>query len=182
GALGAKPASIRPRDDGGYSIGKVGVARFDLIPAAFVHFFRFLPILRARWKIVKLRMGPEFFGAMGRHRWAADQFSPMEAARVLDPAPDAGIIRDIMAGARRIYPQLDGVRIAESWGGLIDVTPDEIPVLGPVAGLPGLTLASGLSGHGFGIGPGAGKLAAQLATGAAPLVDPSAFAPARLGS
>ena len=63
-----------------------------------------------------------------------------------------------------------------------DVTPDALPVIGPVRALPGLFLATGLSGHGFGIGPGAGRLVADLATGAAPVVDPSPFAPARLGA
>ncbi|MEM9049094.1 MAG: FAD-binding oxidoreductase [Pseudomonadota bacterium] len=183
GAIGAASiAAIRPRLDGGYAIGKSGAARVDLIPAAFAHFHRFLPIVRDRWKILKIRMGSEFFGALGRHRWGAEQLSPMETARILDPSPDPGILRDAMAGARHMFPQLAKVRIAESWGGMIDVTPDEIPVIGSVRGLPGLTLATGFSGHGFGIGPGAGSLAAQLATGAVPLVDPAAFAPARLNA
>ncbi len=67
------------------------------------------------------------------------------------------------------------MRVAESWAGLIDVTPDAVPVISPVAALPGLVLASGFSGHGFGLGPGAGRLAAELATGAPPVVDPTPF-------
>ena len=53
--------------------------------------------------------------------------------------------------------------------------PDEIPVIGPAPSLPGLVIATGLSGHGFGLGPGVGKLAAQLATGRPTLVDPAPF-------
>jgi glycine/D-amino acid oxidase-like deaminating enzyme len=60
---------------------------------------------------------------------------------------------------------------------MIDVPPDELPVIGEAA--PGLVLATGLSGHGFGLGPGVGLLAAQIATGAEPVVDPAPFAPAR---
>ncbi|GIT20214.1 MAG: hypothetical protein CM1200mP39_30200 [Dehalococcoidia bacterium] len=41
--------------------------------------------------------------------------------------------------------------------------------------LPGFFLATGLSGHGFGIGPAAGQLAADVATAAEPLVDPTPF-------
>jgi glycine/D-amino acid oxidase-like deaminating enzyme len=41
--------------------------------------------------------------------------------------------------------------------------------------LPGFHLASGFSGHGFGLGPGAGKLMAQLVTGEAPCVDATPF-------
>ena len=75
----------------------------------------------------------------------------------------------------RAFPGFAGMRVAESWAGLIDVTPDAVPVISPVAALPGLVLASGFSGHGFGIGPGAGRLAAELATGATPVVDPAPF-------
>ena len=61
----------------------------------------------------------------------------------------------------------------------IDSTPDGVPAIGEISALPGLILAAGFSGHGFGIGPGAGHLIADLVTGAAPIVDPGPFAPAR---
>ncbi len=49
---------------------------------------------------------------------------------------------------------------------MIDVTPDAVPVISPVETLPGFIIATGFSGHGFGIGPAAGKLAADLVTNA----------------
>jgi glycine/D-amino acid oxidase-like deaminating enzyme len=55
------------------------------------------------------------------------------------------------------------------------VTPDAVPVISPVGGLPGFFVATGFSGHGFGIGPGAGRLVADLVTGADPIVDPTPF-------
>ena len=58
---------------------------------------------------------------------------------------------------------------------MIDVTPDEIPVLGPIPGMPGLFVATGFSGHGFGIGPAAGYVMAQLAVGERPIVDLQPF-------
>ena len=179
GPVGMRTASVRPRVDGGYTVGRVGTARFDLIPAAFAHFRAFLPLLRESWRATRIRLGPEFFGALGRRRWRADQFSPMEQARALDPAPDGRMSAALMRAAGRAYPQLRDAPAVEDWGGMIDVTPDEVPLIGPVAGLEGLTLAAGLSGHGFGFGPGAGLLAAQLATGRAPAADPAPFAPAR---
>ena len=36
-------------------------------------------------------------------------------------------------------------------------------------------MATGFSGHGFGIGPGAGRLVADMAIGEKPLVDPAPF-------
>jgi glycine/D-amino acid oxidase-like deaminating enzyme len=65
--------------------------------------------------------------------------------------------------------------IAERWAGVIDATPDGVPVISEVPALPGFYVASGFSGHGFGIGPGAGHLMADLVTGTAPLVDPSPY-------
>jgi glycine/D-amino acid oxidase-like deaminating enzyme len=67
------------------------------------------------------------------------------------------------------------MRIAERWAGCIDATPDAVPVMSACERLPGFFLATGFSGHGFGLGPGAGKLVAQLVTGEAPCVDPSPF-------
>ena len=58
---------------------------------------------------------------------------------------------------------------------MIDVTPDMAPVISPVESIPGFIIATGFSGHGFGIGPAAGKLVAQLALGDTPMVDPTPF-------
>jgi glycine/D-amino acid oxidase-like deaminating enzyme len=65
--------------------------------------------------------------------------------------------------------------MVQEWAGLIDVTPDAIPVISKVESLPGLVVATGFSGHGFGIGPAAGRLAADLVTGSTPIVDPTEF-------
>ena len=74
-----------------------------------------------------------------------------------------------------LYPRFRGVHIVQQWGGYIDVTPDVVPYISAVGALPGLTVATGFSGHGFGIGPAAGRLAAELAIDAAPSVDPEPF-------
>lgn len=58
---------------------------------------------------------------------------------------------------------------------MIDVTPDSLPVICPIDKIPGLTLASGFSGHGFGTGPAAGQLAADLILDTPPLVNPSPY-------
>ena len=175
GPVGVKGASIRPRLDGGYTVGRTLAARFDIVPAAFVHFLKFIPVFRERWRMVKVRFGPEFFGALGRHRWKPDQLSPMEQARMLDPTPDMALLANTLRSAQSLFPQLQGAASAEQWGGMIDVSPDQVPLIGPVKGAEGMILASGLSGHGFGLGPGAGLLAAQMATGRDPVVDPGAF-------
>lgn len=178
--FGARSASVRPRADGGFTVGRAGAAEFDVIPAAFRHFAAFLPILRSRWRIMRIRAGASFFGPLGRHRWAADEASPFESVRVMDPAPDTRLLDDALAAAKALHPQMGDARIVERWAGMIDVMPDEVAVIGTAA--PGLVLATGLSGHGFGLGPGVGRLVAEIATGAPTLVDPAPFAPSRFSA
>lgn len=179
GTVGAERASLRRRQDGGYTIARSGAAEFQLIPAAFHHFAAFLPIIRERWRIMKIRAGSEFFGPLGRARWKADETSPFERVRVMDPEPDHKLLANVLRDAKLLHPQLADVTIAETWGGLIDVMPDELPVIDSPPGWQGLVLATGLSGHGFGIGPGVGLMAAQRVLGETMLVDDSNFALAR---
>ena len=62
-----------------------------------------------------------------------------------------------------------------NWGGAIDVTPDVVPVISAADEVPGFFLATGFSGHGFGLGPGAGKLMAQIVCGEETCVDATPF-------
>ena len=98
---------------------------------------------------------------------------------MLDPEPDHALLDDVLVAAAHSFPQLADVRPVERWAGAIDVLPDEIPALGPVPGIDGLFVATGFSGHGFGIGPAAGEVMAALAAGAEPAVDLAAFRPER---
>ena len=81
--------------------------------------------------------------------------------------------------ARQNFPQLGPVEIAEAWAGMIDVTPDAIPVMSAVDGLEGYFVATGFSGHGFGIGAGVGRIMAELAMGESVCVDLHPFRLAR---
>jgi glycine/D-amino acid oxidase-like deaminating enzyme len=78
-------------------------------------------------------------------------------------------------GLKKHAPQLGDIPFAEAWGGMIDATPDVVPVMDRVDACPGLFIATGFSGHGFGIGPGAGKVMADLVTGESPRFDLSRF-------
>ncbi|TYC60519.1 FAD-binding oxidoreductase [Rhodobacterales bacterium] len=181
GAIGATDASLRRRADGGYTIAKSGAAEFEIVPAAFRYFFDFLPVIAERWRMMTLKFGPGFFGPMGRHRWSASDVTPFEQVRVMSPQPNMKLLTSVLNNAKRLHPRIAEVRVAEAWGGLIDTMPDEIPVIDEPAGWDGLLIASGLSGHGFGIGPGVAKLAVQKLTNNKALVDPSPFRLDRFG-
>ena len=181
-AVGATRAAFGRRQDGGYTIARSGAVTFDVTPAALRHFRVFLPALKEKWGDLKLRAGRPFFDELTTSAsWKADRPTPFERTRVLDPAPDHAGLDQVLRDAIDLFPQLAGAHSVERWAGMIDVTPDEIPVLGPIEGMPGLFVATGFSGHGFGIGPAAGYLMAQLAVGETPIVDLHPFRFARFG-
>jgi glycine/D-amino acid oxidase-like deaminating enzyme len=84
-------------------------------------------------------------------------------------------MKKTLAAAAKAFPIFTKAKIAQSWAGMIDVTPDAVPVISAVDALPGFHIATGFSGHGFGIGPAAGRLMAQIVMGKTPCVDPHAY-------
>src|SRR5207248_2253787 len=129
----------------------------DLVPDSFRLFPEYLPSIRLHWKKLRFRVGRRFIEEWQTPRkWALDRESPFEAMRVLDPEADPFVLERARASIAESFPAFRNVAVAESWGGMIDVMPDAIPVISAVDTLPGSFIATGFSGHGFGIGPGAG--------------------------
>lgn len=93
----------------------------------------------------------------------------------MDPPVNRGLNDEAMRNLIAAWPIFAQAKIAQAWGGMIDVTPDSMPVIGPVNRLPNLMLATGFSGHGFGTGPAAGALVADLVMGTAPIIDPAPY-------
>lgn len=179
GCSGGKFA-FRKRLDGGYTISHDHASVADIVPDSFRLFTKFLPALKLDWTGLRLRLGKRFIEEAGlKRRWQLDERSPFEEVRMLDPAPVHAILDEAANSLKDYFPAFAPMQIAERWAGAIDATPDAVPVISPVEKITGLYLASGFSGHGFGLGPGAGKLMAQLVVGERPCVDPSPFRYAR---
>jgi glycine/D-amino acid oxidase-like deaminating enzyme len=167
---------FRKRMDGGYTVATLGVRTIDLVPDHFRLFFEYLPAVRLHWKKLRFRAGGRWAEEWRRpRRWGLDETSPFEAVRVLDPEPDRIVVERARDATADAFPVFRNAVVAESWGGMIDVMPDAVPVIAPVDSLPGFYIATGFSGHGFGIGPGAGKLVADIVAGDPTLVDPTPF-------
>ena len=166
----------RKRADGGYIVSQADATILDIVPDSFRLFGDFRPIMMKGLQNLRLRLGRSFLetARMKRH-WRPDEVTPFEKNRIADPEPADWVLDEARQNAAKAYPFFANARIAGRWGGLIDVTPDALPVIGEVAQVPGLFVATGLSGHGFGIGPGVGRLAADLVTGDAPVVDARSF-------
>jgi glycine/D-amino acid oxidase-like deaminating enzyme len=182
-AVAGPDFAFRKRADGGYTVARRNKYEAHIVPDSFRLLPRFFSTMIATRREYRIRMFGRFREeARIPRRWALDQASPFEATRVLDPAANPAIVEESRRNLVAAFPAFAGARIAESWGGLIDSTPDAVPVIAPVQAVPGFFLMSGFSGHGFGIGPGAGRLMAELITGATPVVDPAPFRFERFGS
>ena len=173
----ATPGYCMRRDrDGACVVAMRSDAVLPLTADVFRFALPFLPMARQGWRALKPRLDSASVASfLQGSAWKLDAPSPFEAVRVLDPAPHMPTLATALAQLRAAHPQLAGVEISQSWGGMIDHTPDAVPVISAVDALPGFFIATGFSGHGFGIGPGAGHLAADLVSGATPLVDPYPF-------
>ncbi len=166
----------RKRQDGGYTIGHGRGNVVPLVPDSFRFFREFLPAMRADQRGIRPRLTERFLKeAMTPRRWALDRPSPFERDRTLDPDPVLSINRAAINAAAATFPVFRDLKVVQEWGGLIDVTPDVVPVISEVETIPGLVIATGFSGHGFGIGPAAGRLAAEIATGRPTVVDAKPF-------
>jgi sarcosine oxidase subunit beta len=76
-------------------------------------------------------------------------------------------------------PALADASISHAWAGLYEVTPDANPIIGPAAGVDGLFLINGFSGHGFQHSPAAGRILADVIAGRDPQFDLTPFATGR---
>ncbi|MEX2696521.1 NAD(P)/FAD-dependent oxidoreductase [Rhizobium mongolense] len=179
-ALHTTAVSATRRRDGGYTLAISGGGRVDLTPQQFRFAPQFLPMFVRRWRSLApgglegIRSGHETLT-----RWRLDAPTPMERMRILDPAIDKRTIRITHSRALGLLPALKNTKIAAAWAGYVDSTPDGVPGIGEITSVPGFILAAGFSGHGFGIGPGAGHLIADIVTGGEPIVDPRPYHPDR---
>ena len=188
GAGGLSPAlhtaavSVTRRGDGGHTLAISGRANLDPTPGALCGARHFLPMFAKRWRsLAPGGLQAWRAGFETRRNWRLDRETPMERMRILDPEPSARLVRETLTRAHRLLPGLKPLPVQAQWAGFIDSTPDGVPVIDADIGLPGLVLAAGLSGHGFGIGPGVGHLVADLVLGREPITGTAQYRLARFG-
>lgn len=175
-AVGAPDFSFRKHHDGGFIITQRGALDASLTLDHLLIGSRFLQQLRTQRSFLRISVGKNFVRDLALpRRWKAHGRSPFEQVRTLDPQVNPALNQEAMTNLRAAWPAFEKAVIADVWAGAIDVTPDSNPVIGRVAKIPGLTLATGFSGHGFGTSPAAGQLAADLVSAAAPIIDPHPY-------
>ncbi len=158
--------AFRKRLDGGYSIALAEDTTHNIAPDSFRYFPKFLPLMRKSYKDVSLKLDKTFFADIGRRSsWEEDEITPFERTRVLNPSPDPKLIDQMRRNLQKYMPELAKAPFAETWARMIETSPDALPIISEVKTIPGFHIVAGLSGHGFGIGPGIGRVVADLLIG-----------------
>ncbi|MEM7015827.1 MAG: FAD-binding oxidoreductase [Pseudomonadota bacterium] len=168
--------AFRRRQDGGYTLAAGGTNEHFISADSFKHFFKFQPALRQSARDLSLKFGGDLMSRLfPTRRWRDDEVSPFEKTRILDPAPSEKSLTSMRRSLQNYLPELANVGFADAWAGMIDVMPDVVPVMDKIDSHPGLYLATGFSGHGFGFGPGAGRVMADMVLGHQPAYDLQRF-------
>ncbi|WP_341862210.1 FAD-binding oxidoreductase [Gymnodinialimonas sp. 57CJ19] len=171
--------AMRPRADGGYTLAPAAFGELFTGPDLLRNLHRYLPLaLSGEFDVYPRGLAPKGYpdAWSTARKWADDARSPFENLRILDPTPSARKIAEIKRRFTDAYPQIGEVKTRAAWAGMIDVLPDVVPVVDHVAQLPGLIVATGMCGHGFGIGPAFGRILADMAQDNAPGHDLDRFA------
>ena len=93
----------------------------------------------------------------------------------------AAAVRDLLAGAIRLVPELAGATVTRAWAGFRPYTWDELPLIG-ATDIAGLLVATGHFRNGVLLAPVTGEIIASLLLGETPGHDVAAFSPRRLGA
>lgn len=176
-AVGGPDFSFRKRQDGGYTISQRGALGAPLLLDHLLIGMRYMHMLRGQRQLLRISLGKDFLRDIALpRRWSGKSKSPFEKVRTMDPAANPGLNVEAMENLTQAWPVFRNAVVEEVWAGMMDITPDSLPVVAPVAKIPGFTIASGFSGHGFGTAPAAGELAADLIMAASsPIIDPSPY-------
>jgi sarcosine oxidase subunit beta len=79
-----------------------------------------------------------------------------------EPRPDHASVDAALIRLAAVIPGTRAATAVRYWGGMIDMTPDGLPVVDGSTGYRGLTVIAGLSGHGLALGPVLGEIASDL--------------------
>lgn len=166
-AAGNNALAFRRRADGGFTLAAGGWHRLFVGPDAFRHLGAYMPQIKAhpfgaKYHPAAPKGFPDAWGT--KRRWSPQDESPFERMRVLNPQPTMGLHEKTLAAFGALFPQLGTPRIKAVWSSMIDAMPDVVPVVDH-APLDGLSICTGMCGHGFGIGPAFGRIMADLITG-----------------
>jgi len=171
--------SFRQRRDGRVILAG-GRVQHDVTLASLPQLRRFLPNFWRNRQLFRLRVGRPLLRDLADHASRGERFRyPFRAAHADEPEPDRQLAARQLAVFREWLPETGAVESEVQWAGVIDSTPDALAVIDAVDSPRGLVVATGFSGHGFALGPIAGRLVSELIVDGAPSLDLTGFRYAR---
>ncbi len=165
---------LRQRADGSCILAAESTSDIDITLDSMRAAGFFLPSLLRHHKTFAFAIGRPFVDDMlgrlarGRRERAIEPRRPRIPPNDRRAAGTAALFRSLFRNAGQ-------AAIAKSWAGQIDVLPDALPVIDAPTEIPGLVVATGFSGHGFGLGPAVGRVVAALARGHDPQIALDGF-------
>jgi len=158
----------RRRNDGGFSLALTDYEGFFIGPDSFRLLPKWLKTgFQSRHELSvffrQYKNSPDAWNT--KRKWSSDEITPFEKMRVLDPSPLSIKTKLMQQRFAERFPQIGEPKILNSWAGMIDAMPDMVPIVDRVPTHEGLLIATGMSGHGFGIAPAFGRIIAQMACG-----------------
>jgi len=168
--------AFRQRRDGSFNIAAGGSLDHDVTLDSLHQLRFFLPNFWKNRTLFRFHVGRPLLASLAAALpGSAARKRPLVWDRGREPQPNPVKVRRSLAELQRVLPALPPLGIARSWAGYIDAAPDLVPVLGEVPQLRGFVLATGFSGHGFAMGPIAGRLVAELVVDGKTSLDISGF-------
>jgi D-amino-acid dehydrogenase len=135
------------------------------------------PADTSRWPVVLPATSGHYLLAFEDSRVVAG--ATREAGSGFDHRVTAAGLAEVLGQALKVAPGLAAAGHIETRVGFRPVSPDSRPLLGPVPGVEGLVVATGLGATGLTMGPLAGAIAARAALGEPPGTDLAPFNPLR---
>jgi D-amino-acid dehydrogenase len=134
----------------------------------------------SRWPVVQPHSSSHYMLTFDDSRVVVG--ATRETGSGFDHRVTAAGLAEVLNEALSVAPGLARATHLETRIGFRPMGPDVRPLLGPVPGIAGLIVATGLGPTGLTMGPWTGRLAALLATGNDAGLDPAPYDPLRQGS
>jgi glycine/D-amino acid oxidase-like deaminating enzyme len=155
--------AFRQRRDGSFNIAAGGALDHDITLDSLHQLRFFLPNFWKNRTMFRFHVGRPLLASLAAVLpGSAARKRPLVWDRGREPQPNPVKVRRSLAELQRVLPALPPLGVTRRWAGYIDAAPDLVPVLGEVPRLRGFVLATGFSGHGFAMGPIAGRLVSEL--------------------
>lgn len=168
--------AFRQRKDGSFNIAAGGALDHDVTLDSLRQVRFFLPSFWKNKSLFRFHVGRPLARSVASFLpGSAASRHPLVWDRAVEPVANPAKVAKSLAELERVLPRLGRLGVQKSWAGYIDATPDLIPVIGPAPSPRGLVFATGFSGHGFAMGPIAGRLVSELIADGKTSLDLTAF-------